>query len=522
VKSASPDFPTRPFRRVLVANRGEIALRVIRACRERGLETVALFSDADAAALHVRMADRAERIGPPPPKESYLDGAKVIAAAKRSGADAIHPGYGFLSENAAFAQSVVEAGLVFIGPPASAMRAMGEKTAARRAMRAAGVPIVPGVVDPIEDPRELARIAAEAGYPVMLKAAGGGGGKGIRIVHSQEELVPAFERARSEAESSFKSSAVYLEKFLPQAHHVEIQVVADAHGNVIHLGERECSMQRRHQKVVEESPSPLMTPELRAAMGAAAVRAAAAVGYVGAGTIECLVTDARDFYFLEMNTRLQVEHPVTEMVTGLDLVLLQLRVAAGEPLPVAQGDVQWRGHAIEARICAEEPEHGFAPAIGRVTGLDLPGGPGVRLDSALCAGLEVSVHYDSMLAKLIVHAATRAQAVARLARALAETRIAGVASNVAFLRRVVGSDAFRSGRYHTKTIEQSLEALLAPPPRAELVDAALVTALLHRETLRRGAEERALHGGERDGEAESRWLADGRARRFARRAGRSW
>jgi acetyl-CoA carboxylase biotin carboxylase subunit len=521
-EAAASGCHARPFRRVLVANRGEIALRVIRACRERGLGTVAVCSDADAAALHVRMADRAERIGPPPPRESYLDGAKVIAAAQRSGADAIHPGYGFLSENAAFAQAVVDAGLVFIGPPPAAMRAMGEKTAARRAMKTAGVPIVPGVVDAIDDPRELAKIAAEAGYPVMLKAAGGGGGKGIRIVQSEAELLPAFERARSEAESSFKSSAVYLEKFLPQAHHVEIQVVADAHGRVIHLGERECSMQRRHQKVIEESPSPLVTPELRSAMGAAAVRAAAAVGYVNAGTIEFLVTDARDFYFLEMNTRLQVEHPVTEMVTGLDLVELQLRVAAGEPLPLAQTDVAWRGHAIEARICAEVPERGFAPAIGRVSRLDLPGGPGVRLDSGLFPGLEVSVHYDSMLAKLIVHGATRAQAVERMERALSETRIAGVASNVAFLRRLVACDPFRSGRYHTKTIEQSLDALLAPPPRAELVDAALVTALLHRESLRRGAEERALHGRNGGSEVESRWLADGRARGLARRVARPW
>jgi acetyl/propionyl-CoA carboxylase alpha subunit len=390
-------------------------------------------------------------------------------------------------------------------------------------MKGAGVPIVPGVVDPIDDPRELARIAAETGYPVMLKAAGGGGGKGIRIVHAEAELLPAFERARSEAESSFKSSAVYLEKFLPAAHHVEIQVVADAHGHVLHLGERECSMQRRHQKVVEESPSPLMTAELRAAMGAAAVRAAAAVGYVGAGTVECLVTDQRDFYFLEMNTRLQVEHPVTELVTGLDLVELQLRVAAGEPLPFVQGDVALRGHAIEARICAEEPGRGFAPATGRVKSLDLPGGPGVRLDSALHPGLEVTVHYDSMLAKLIVHAPTRAQAVERMLRALAETRIVGVANNVAFLRRVVGCEAFRSGRYHTKTIERGLETLLAPPARAELVDAALVTALLHREALRRGAEERALHGAGGGGDdAASRWLAEGRARRFARRASGRW
>ncbi|MBM4015580.1 MAG: acetyl-CoA carboxylase biotin carboxylase subunit [Planctomycetes bacterium] len=512
----------RPFERVLVANRGEIALRVMRACRERGLATVAVHSDADATALHVRMADRAVRLGPPPPRESYLDGAKVLAAAKASGADAIHPGYGFLSENAAFAEAVAAAGLVWIGPPASAIRAMGEKTAARKRMQAAGVPVVPGVVDPIEDTGELLRIAREIGYPVMLKAAGGGGGKGIRIVHEESELVSSFERARSEAENAFKSSAVYLEKFLAKSHHIEIQVLADAHGNVVHLGERECSMQRRHQKVIEESPSPLMTPELRARMGAAACEAARAVGYRNAGTIECLVPDApagtsgatRPFYFLEMNTRLQVEHPVTEMVTGLDLVHLQLAIAAGERLPFTQEQVTWRGHAIEARLCAEEPEKGFVPATGTIKSLELPGGPGVRLDSALHDGLEVTVHYDSMLAKLVVHAPTRAQAIGRLLRALREVRIAGVAHNAAFLARLADSPEFRGGDYHTKSIEARLEAFLGKPERPHLEEAALVAALLHREALQRGAAERALHAN--GGEAASSWLLDGRRRQLER------
>ncbi len=520
--SAASKGAARPFRRVLVANRGEIALRVMRACRERGLESVAVYSDADRAALHVRMADFAVRLGPPPPRESYLDGTLVLAAAKASGADAIHPGYGFLSENAAFAQSVEEAGLVWIGPPAAAIRAMGEKTAARKRMQAAGVPVVPGVVDPIEDHASLLRIAREVGYPVMLKAAGGGGGKGIRIVHAESELISSFERARSEAENSFKSSAVYLEKFLAQSHHIEIQVLADAHGHVVHLGERECSMQRRHQKVVEESPSPLMTPELRARMGQAACDAARAVGYRNAGTIECLVPDApagssgatRDFYFLEMNTRLQVEHPVTEMVTGLDLVHLQLAIAAGEPLPFTQADVTWRGHAIEARLCAEEPERGFVPATGTITSLDLPGGPGVRLDSALYDGLEVGVHYDSMLAKLIVHAATREQAIERLRRALHEVRLAGVAHNAAFLERIVDSAEFRSGNYHTKSIEARLDAFLGQPSRESLERAALIAALLHRESLKRGAEERALQVGV--GELPSAWLLDGRRRQLSR------
>ena len=519
-----------PFRRVLVANRGEIALRVMRACRERGLESVAVYSDADRAALHVRMADFAERLGPPPPRESYLDGAKVLEAAKRSGADAIHPGYGFLSENAAFAQAVADAGLVWIGPPASAIAAMGEKTAARKRMQAAQVPVVPGVVEPIEDKDELVKIARAIGYPVMLKAAGGGGGKGIRIVHAESELLSSFERARSEAENSFKSSAVYLEKFLAAAHHVEIQIVADAHGNVVHLGERECSMQRRHQKVIEESPSPLMTPELRAAMGKAACDAARAVGYRNAGTIECLVTDATpsqpsQFFFLEMNTRLQVEHPVTELVTGVDLVHLQLAIAAGEKLPFTQSEVSWRGHAIEARLCAEEPERGFVPATGTVKSLDLPGGPGVRLDSALYEGQEIGVHYDSMLAKLVVHGATREVAIERLIRALGEVRLGGVATNVAFLARLADSPEFRSGRYHTKTIESRLESFLARPPHAEIEKAALVAALLHRESLRRGAEEKALHGGGsgggsggggRGGDPPSAWLADGRRRQLDR------
>jgi acetyl-CoA carboxylase biotin carboxylase subunit len=534
----------RPFRRVLVANRGEIALRVIRACRELGLESVAVFSDADRAALHVRCADFAQRLGPPPPRASYLDGAKVIEAARRAGADAVHPGYGFLAENAEFARSVAEAGLVWIGPPASALAAMGEKTAARRAMQIAGVPVVPGTVEPVEDPRELERVAREIGYPVMLKAAGGGGGKGIRTVRSPAELLSSFERARGEAESAFKSSAVYVEKLLANARHVEIQVLADGHGNALHLGERECSMQRRHQKVLEESPSPGMTPALRAAMGTAAVKAALAVGYRNAGTIEFLVCEepaapggdgepggerpvARrgpaerggrgpDFYFLEMNTRLQVEHPVTELVTGLDLVQLQLRIAAGERLPFAQEEVRCCGHAIEARICAEEPERGFAPATGTIAALELPGGPGVRLDSALFAGLEVTVHYDSLLAKLVVHAPSREQAIDRLLRALGETRIAGVPNNAAFLRRLAGSPQFRSGRYHTKTIEEHLDELLGRPPREELERAALAAALLHRESLRRRAEERLLHGGDAR-EPASAWLAEGRRRQLERR-----
>ncbi|MEW6747275.1 MAG: acetyl-CoA carboxylase biotin carboxylase subunit [Planctomycetota bacterium] len=449
------------LKKILVANRGEIALRVIRACRELAIESVAVYSDADRTALHVRAASEAHRIGPPPATESYLNGQAIIEVALRSGAEAIHPGYGFLSENAAFAQAVEDAGLCFIGPRADQIRKMGDKVEARRLMKAAGVPVVPGTEEVIEDPEVLGRTARALGLPVMIKAAGGGGGKGIRIVHSEAELHSAFERARSEALSSFKNASVYLEKYLEQPRHIEFQVLADNHGQTIHLGERECSIQRRHQKILEESPSPVMTPELRRRMGEAAVAAAQAVGYRNAGTIEFLVDQDSNFYFLEMNTRLQVEHPVTETVTGIDLVREQIAIAGGAPLGLDQEQVALRGHSIEARIYAEDPSHDFAPSIGRIRSLDLPGGSRVRLDSAMYRGMEVSLHYDPMLAKLIIRGNDRDESLRRLHRALTEFKVTGVQTNIPYLLAVCATEAFRAGRYHTGYLEEHKDEIQA-------------------------------------------------------------
>ncbi|HEX5011212.1 MAG TPA: acetyl-CoA carboxylase biotin carboxylase subunit [Planctomycetota bacterium] len=447
----------RPIRKVLVANRGEIALRVMRTCREMGIKAVAVYSDADRNALHVRAAYEAVRLGPAPAAESYLRGDLVVAAAKQTGADAIHPGFGFLSEKAAFVRQVEAAGLIFIGPSAEAMEAMGDKLAARRHMLAAGVPVVPGTTEPAKDDATLLAEARRIGFPVMIKASAGGGGKGIRIVRGEAELVAAAARARGEARGAFADDRIYLEKYLEEPRHIEVQVFGDAHGQVVHLGERECSLQRRHQKVVEERPSPLLDEELRAKMGAAAVRAAQAVAYRNAGTIEFLVDRHRNFYMLEMNTRLQVEHPVTEWTCGLDLVRWQLLVAMGEPLPRTQEQIRHEGHAIEVRLYAEDAENGFLPATGRIVRLQLPGGAGVRVDSGLYEGLEVTPHYDPMLAKISVHAATREQALARMARALFELTVTGVVTNLPFLRRAIESEPFRSGRYDTSTIESHPE-----------------------------------------------------------------
>ncbi len=452
--------PIGPISKVLVANRGEIALRVLRTCREMGLHTVAVFSDADRGALHVRAAYQAVRLGPAPVAESYLRGDLVIEAALASGADAIHPGFGFLSENAAFVRAVRDAGLRFIGPSPEAIEAMGDKIQARRRMLEAGVPVVPGTADPVapDDQATLLSEAESIGFPVMIKASAGGGGKGIRIVREAGELLNAAARASSEAAASFGDGRIYLEKYLEEPRHIEIQVFGDSHGNVVHLGERECSIQRRHQKVVEERPSPLLDEDLRARMGAAAVAAAQAIGYENAGTLEFLVDKHRDFYMLEMNTRLQVEHPITEATSGLDLVRWQLLVAAGEPLPLTQDQIRHDGHAIECRLYAEDADHGFLPAVGKVERLELPGGPGVRVDTGLYDGMEVTPHYDPMLAKVIVHAADRPQALARMDRALSELTITGVVTNLPFLRRVVASEAFVSGRYDTSTIERDPEA----------------------------------------------------------------
>jgi acetyl-CoA carboxylase biotin carboxylase subunit len=477
------------LKKVLVANRGEIALRVIRACRELGVPSVAVYSDADRQALHVRAATEAWHIGGSLPAESYLKQERILQVAEKSGADSVHPGYGFLSENGGFAQAVLDQGLKWIGPPPAAITGMGEKIEARRAMEAAKVPVVPGLTEEAGDGGALASNAREMGYPVLLKAAGGGGGKGIRVVEREEDLLPALERARSEAQNSFGNPAVYMEKYLAEARHIEIQVFADEHGQVVHLGERECSLQRRHQKVIEEAPCVVMTEELREAMGQAAIRAAGAVNYVSAGTVEFLVDRDHKFYFLEMNTRLQVEHPVTELVTGLDLVREQLRVAAGEKLSFAQEDVGWRGHSIEARICAEDPENGFLPSTGLVTSLDVPGGSHVRFDSALYSGLEIGVFYDPMLAKLIVHARDREAAIRRMKRALQELKVTGVTTNIAFLYTLCNSEAFRGGDYHTRTIEDDLDGFLQAPPTAHLQRTAVLAAAVHREIQRRSAAE---------------------------------
>ena len=468
------------FKKILVANRGEIALRVIRAAHELGVEAVAVYSEPDRLAPHVLAADEAYLIGPAPSAQSYLRGDVLIEVAKKSGAEAIHPGYGFLSERAPFIQAVRDAGLVFIGPSPEAVTAMGDKTEARKRATAAGVPVVPGTQDPLADAAEARRVAAEVGYPVLLKAAAGGGGKGMRIVRSEDEIERAFESAGNEAQAAFGDRSVYVEKFLEGPRHIEIQLLADRHGNTLHLGERECSIQRRHQKLIEEAPSAVLTPDERAAMGAMAVAAAKAVGYEGAGTVECLYQDGA-FYFLEMNTRIQVEHPVTELVTGVDLVQWQIRVAAGEPIPFTQDDVRFQGHAIECRITSEDPFNSFLPSTGRIGELTLPSGPGVRWDGGIATGVEVGLSYDPMLAKLIVHAPTRIQAVERMKRALLELRIEGVDTSVPFHLRVMDEPDFRAGNIDIKYLEKHEHLLEAAPADEAVRVAALAAALLEEE-----------------------------------------
>jgi acetyl-CoA carboxylase biotin carboxylase subunit len=481
----------RPIKKILIANRGEIAVRVMRACRELGIATVAIYSDADRAALHVRTADEAYPVGPPPARESYLDIAKVLDAAKKSGADAIHPGYGFLSEKAEFARACADAGVIFIGPPADAIDAMGDKTRARQKMMAAGVPVVPGDNGSSHGGRGFpsAEAALESarkiGLPVMLKASAGGGGKGMRLVDDEKKFVAAYQGAQREAKSAFGDDAVYLEKAVLRPRHVEIQVFADAHGNTVHLFERDCSIQRRHQKVIEEAPSPAVTPELRARMGAVAVKAAAAVQYVGAGTCEFLLAEDGNFYFLEMNTRLQVEHPVTEMITQLDLVRLQIAVANGDKLPFTQDDLKVHGAAIECRIYAEDPIK-FLPSPGRIVQYRQPMGPYVRDDSGIYEGSEISVFYDPMISKLITWGATRAEAIERMERALREYRVGGIKTNLAFHRRVLREPDFRSGKYSTAYIEAHKELLTKPigldendDADEERLGAALAAAALH-------------------------------------------
>jgi acetyl-CoA carboxylase biotin carboxylase subunit len=467
------------FTKILIANRGEIALRVIRACRELGVKSVAVYSEADARAPHVREADEAVLIGPAPSSESYLKGDAIIAAARKTGAEAIHPGYGFLSEREWFARAVREAGLVFIGPPAEAIAAMGSKTAARELAIKAGTPVVPGTITPLRDAEEAAEVAEQFGYPVLLKAAAGGGGKGMRVVHKREELASALASAQREAKNAFGDDAVYVEKYIVGPRHVEIQILGDSYGTMLYLGERECSVQRRHQKMIEEAPSIAVTPELRFRMGNAAVAAAKAAGYVNAGTCEFLLDASGDFYFLEMNTRIQVEHPVTELVTGVDLVQWQIRIASGERLPFKQTELVPRGWAMECRITSEDPANGFLPSTGRVQYLHVPSGPGVRWDGGIETGSEITLYYDPMLAKLIVWAPTRLEAVARMHRALLELTIEGVDTSRDFHLRVMEDAEFRSGAIEIQWLERRLNDLVnRKPDRDGIVRAAIAAALL--------------------------------------------
>ena len=460
------------FKKILIANRGEIACRIIRACREMEIKAVAVYSDADGGALHVRMADEAYNIGPAPSTESYLRSDKIIEAALKCGAQAIHPGYGFLSENAEFVRQVSKAGLVFIGPPPEAMEAMGGKISARKIAISAGVPIVPGTTEPLASYEEAAETAASFGYPVMLKASAGGGGKGMRLVSTESELRSALETAQSEAQASFGDNAVYIEKAVLRPRHIEIQVFSDSHGNHVYLGERECSIQRRHQKVIEEAPSPINSEELRRKMGECAVMVAKAVDYVGAGTVEFLVSDVdRSFYFLEMNTRLQVEHPVTELVTGIDLVREQMRVAAGEPLSFTQDEVRMNGHAIECRIYAEDPENAFLPSPGKVTRLRVPHGPGVRDDGGIYEGAEVSIYYDPMISKFAVHGRDRIEAIERMRRALSEYEVGGIKTTLPFFREVMTDPEFVRGELDTGFISRFNER--RSPPRVDRTSADL-------------------------------------------------
>ena len=472
------------FRKVLVANRSEIAVRVIRACREMGVASVAVYSDADQDALHVRMADEAVRLGPPPSRESYLLQDKILEVAEQTGAEAIHPGYGFLSENATFVRACERAGVKFIGPSSKAMEAMGDKVSAKRSAVKAGVPVSPGSDGPVDDPARARKLAEDIGYPVIVKAAHGGGGIGMRVVRDEKEIAGAIEGAMRQAESAFGNPEVFVEKFIENPRHIEFQILGDEHGNVVHLGERECSIQRRNQKLLEEAPSTILGTEERADIGGRAVKLAKLIGYTNAGTMEFLWKDGL-FYFMEMNTRLQVEHPVTELVTGVDLVKLQLRIASGEKLPFTQQDVKLRGHAMELRLNAEDAYRSFAPSPGRVHELRWPQGPGIRVDAGIYAGFAVPGFYDSLVAKLIAYDSDRAGAVARLERALGETELEGLTTNIPFHRKLLAHDAFRAGRLHTGFIQEHglLEEMVQERDRERAerrVMAAAVVAALER------------------------------------------
>ncbi|GMV34849.1 MAG: acetyl-CoA carboxylase biotin carboxylase subunit [Chloroflexi bacterium CFX1] len=501
------------FKKVLIANRGEIAVRIIRACRELGLETVAVFSEADRNALHVRYADEAYLLGPAPSRESYLRADKILDIAKRSGADAIHPGYGFLAEREDFAAKCAELKIAFIGPKPSSIAAMGDKGKARATVIKAGVPVVPGTEDVgnmTDD--DLLKIAPSIGFPLLIKATAGGGGKGMREVRSLEEMPALLQSARREAESAFGDGNVYLEKLVEGARHIEFQIIADSHGNVIHLGERECSIQRRHQKLVEEAPSPFMDDDLREKMGSVAVKAAQAVDYVNAGTIEFLVDKDRNYYFLEMNTRLQVEHPVTEFVTGIDIVAEQIRIARGRQLSYKQSEVKFQGHAIECRVNAEDPFNNFIPSTGRISHSLLPTGPGIRVDTGVYPGFEITPYYDPMIAKLIVWGETRAQAILRMRRALEEYRIVGVRTNIPFHQTLMDSHRFMGGQFDTRFVEErfSMNAASEPDEAQMEIAAILATLVAHKETERSA---QVVRGNERD---TSNWKWVGRWERMHR------
>jgi acetyl-CoA carboxylase biotin carboxylase subunit len=501
------------FKKILIANRGEIAVRVIRACHEMGIAAIAVYSDVDRASLHVRKADEAYPIGAAAAAESYLNIPKILDVARRSGADAIHPGYGFLSENAKFAQACADAGVKFIGPTAAAMDAMGSKTRARQAMEKAGVPFVPGTSRGVTSAEEAEQVAARIGYPVMLKAAAGGGGKGMRLVQAAAELKSSLEAARSEAERSFGDSEVYIEKAIVNPRHIEMQVLADEHGNTVYLGERECSLQRRHQKVLEEAPSPIVEADMRRRMGEIAVRVARAANYTNAGTVEFLVDQEKNFHFLEMNTRLQVEHPVTELVTGLDLVHLQIHIAAGERLPFKQEDVSIRGHAIECRIYAEDPDNNYFPSPGRISLLMEPSGPGIRTDSGMYEGWTVPIDYDPLLAKLIGYGTDREQAIARLTRALSEYFVGGIKTNIGLFRRILHDPDFRAAKLDTGFLDRMLkraedESADARTAEVAVIAAGIFAALGSPAVV---ANERLLDGAtQASGSRDSKWKQAGR------------
>ncbi|HYX29893.1 MAG TPA: acetyl-CoA carboxylase biotin carboxylase subunit [Pyrinomonadaceae bacterium] len=496
------------FRKILIANRGEIAVRIIRACRDLNISPVAIFSEADAGALHVRLADEAYCVGPASSSESYLNISAVIEAAQKSGAEAIHPGYGFLAENADFAEAVADANLVFIGPSSDAMKVMGSKTSARRAAIAAGAPVVPGTTEALKNFDDARQTSAQIGYPVMLKAAAGGGGKGMREVASESELRSAFDAAQSEALSAFGNSDVYVEKVVEKPRHIEIQIFADGEGNYVHLGERECSIQRRHQKVIEECPSPINDAELRERMGEAAIKIAKSVRYVGAGTVEFLYSDVtREFYFLEMNTRLQVEHPVTELVTGFDLVREQIGIAAGKPLSFKQADVHWLGHAIECRVYAEDPDNNFLPSPGKILSLRVPAGAGIRDDGGITEGDEVSIYYDPMISKLAAWGRTRGEAIDRMRRALDEYAVSGIKTTLPFFRKVIRDREFTEAKLDTGFIARFNERRVHHRPDNDTIAqrdiATLAAALAYQRAMAKSQP------GAR-GEAHSKWRMSGR------------